>query len=158
MLAVSHRSFEASSTSQAGLAMEDTGTINPAALNAPGKQTNPRLPRSATRPSSCSLRLHNIGAARLNVSPSHFTIADPSCPPLANTISPNLLSTSSPRGQKRSRTPDSYATPGVKTEGGMSSQDTRLTLRMRMWATQMRSHADMYCCLQMTPRPTRYAN
>lgn len=70
MLAVSHRSFEALSTLHAGLDMEDSGTINPAALNAPNA-----------------------------------------------TSTSNLLTTASPRGQKRSRTPDSYGTPGVKQEG-----------------------------------------
>lgn len=124
MLAVSHRSFEALSTSHAGLAMEDSGTINPAALNAPGKHLSAldSPPCDASR-RAFVLAFDDTASAWLNMPPSQFIVADSSHLHLANTISPNLLSTSSPRGQKRSRTPDSYNTTSVKTEGG--------TLRIR---------------------------
>jgi hypothetical protein len=106
MLAVSHRSFEALPTIPLRLDMEHSGTINPAALNAPGKH-RPFPACSATRrrlpipsPSSSSPVLMPLSLAA------------------GNSLHPNLLSTSSPRGQKRSRSSDTEGTTGQEPGGG----------------------------------------
>ncbi|KAF7191285.1 Chromatin structure-remodeling complex subunit rsc7 [Pseudocercospora fuligena] len=111
MLAVSHRSISALPTLHHGVDMEDSGTINPAALNAPGKHWPHRTVVRRVVYSDDSADPRPAGLFNI------VAYADLSAPLVESTIAPNLLSTSSPRGIKRSRSPDSYGATGQEGEG-----------------------------------------
>lgn len=118
MLAVSHRSSEALPTLHRGV-MEESGTINPAALNAPGKHF---LHRSLPCDASLAATAHHAAAAsRCHTQARTASVASadtPSCH-IASTIAPNLLSQPSPRGIKRSRSPSANSGIGQDPIGGM---------------------------------------
>ena len=93
----------------------ESGTINPAALNAPGEspychQVSSGLSRHV------SAKAYGPICARSSLGVKHF--ADISR--VASTIAPNLLSQPSPRGTKRNRSPDSgYGVAALEGESGM---------------------------------------
>ena len=122
MLAVSHRNISALPTLHHGVDMEDSGTINPAALNAPGKHWPHRTVVRRVVYSDDSADPRPAGLFNI------VAYADPSAPPVESTIAPNLLSTSSPRGIKRSRSPDSYGATGQEGEGGTFISITHINL------------------------------